>query len=84
MSTANPDSFSAYINYLCPTGLQFVVQQGSLHSIMEGTKTNWRWIQAEAKKRGLEYEIHSDTFDSLPESGRVTFVSPQRGSAHPA
>lgn len=42
---------------------------------MEGTKANWRWIQARAKEHHIECEMTQEFFDSLPEFGDVTYTT---------
>jgi hypothetical protein len=57
------------------TEWRFVVQDGQHRVTMEGTKANWRWIQARAQEHNIECEMPQEVFDSLPESGDVTFTT---------
>ncbi len=57
------------------TEWRFMVQDGQHRVTMEGTKANWRWIEARAKAHNMECQLPPDVFDSLPESGDVTYTT---------
>lgn len=53
----------------------FHIQEGQHRITMEGTKANWRWIQARAQEHHIECEMPQEFFDSLPEFGDVTYTT---------
>lgn len=69
-------NFSAYIQHNSLTLQQsFLVSINQTTMTLEATKENWRWIEHEAKERGIPVEIPDGMYESWPESGQIRLTN---------
>jgi hypothetical protein len=57
------------------SGQSFIVKIDGMIITLEATKENWRWIEHEAKERGIPVKVPDGMYESWPESGQIRLTN---------